>query len=161
MLNTRAFEQPLDFGTRSQSTFALDVGAGLEMHGEVPGPPLRPGTGDSMHQADAAHDQDSCPANQHLGKTVLHLAAEYGHLGVVQLLIERLGGNIDLRDGMGDTALHHATRHSHLPVVEELVAVKASLDIPNSAGRTPLQVSVMNGDAAMVQFLLDHGANIL
>lgn len=172
VLNTRAFDQPVEFGTRAQQpTFALDVGPGPETHSrtpEAPPPPAAPGMthrDDMHHQAGPAghHDQGPFPDPQQLGgKTVLHLAAEHGHAGVVRLLLERYGrGNADVHDGMGDTALHHATRHGHLPVVEALVASNVSLDIPNSAGRTPLQVSVMNGDAAMVQFLLDHGAHVL
>lgn len=165
VLNTRGFDQPVEFGTRAQPTFSLDVGSGPEMHSGAPEPPFRPDTSgmtrDDMHQPGAGHDhQSSFLDSQQLGKTVLHLAAEHGHVKVVRLLLERYDSNVDMRDSMGDTALHHATRHGHLPVVETLVASKVSLDIPNSAGRTPLQVSVMNGDAAMVQFLLDHGANV-
>lgn len=162
--NNRAFDQPVEFGTRAQPTFALDVDSGPEMQSGTSEHTFQPATygmtRDDMHQAGSEHEQSSFLDSQRLGKTVLHLAAEHGHVKVVRLLLERYDSNADMRDSMGDTALHHATRHGHLPVVETLVASKVSLDIPNSAGRTPLQVSVMNGDAAMVQFLLDHGANV-
>ncbi|KAK4219681.1 hypothetical protein QBC37DRAFT_367794 [Rhypophila decipiens] len=95
-----------------------------------------------------------------LGKTVLHLAAEYGHAHVVQTLLGRRM-DVNLRDDMGDTALHLAARHGHHSVIQVLVASNATLDIRNSSGRTALQLSVIKGDIETVQLLLDQGATVI
>ncbi|KAM7187951.1 Ankyrin repeat-containing domain protein [Rhypophila sp. PSN 637] len=98
--------------------------------------------------------------NSLLGKTVLHLAAEYGHAHVVQTLLARRM-DVNLRDDMGDTALHLAARHGHHSVIQVLVSSNATLDIRNSSGRTALQLSVIKGDIETVQLLLDQGATVI
>ena len=40
------------------------------------------------------------------GYTAIHAAASYGHLNLLQYLIEK-GGDINIQDNEGDTPLHH------------------------------------------------------
>ena len=50
-----------------------------------------------------------------------------GHLGVVELLVER-GGRVDQQDHQGFGPLHHAVQHSHAQVVRLLLDRGAVVD---------------------------------
>ncbi|KGR21042.1 hypothetical protein I503_02138 [Candida albicans SC5314] len=70
------------------------------------------------------------------GYTAIHAAASYGHLNLLQYLIEK-GGDINIQDNEGDTPLHH---------VEDLKTAKymveklgASYKIKNNDGLTAQQ----------------------
>ena len=161
-----SFHQLIGEGARAQSFPPLEIGIRSDLD-RTTGPghtgTVHPRGGlntDGFQSGNHRHDRNVSLDSRHLGKTVLHLAAEYGHVNVVRLLLVR-DVNIDLRDKMGDTALHRATQHSQMPVVELLVSANASLDIQNSSGRTALQISVIKGDASIVQLLLDQGAAAL
>lgn len=69
------------------------------------------------------------------GYTPVHAAAEYGHLDLVRLLIEK-GGNINIQDNDGDTPLHACEQPG---VAEFLVKLGANLNAANKEGQTPLQ----------------------
>ncbi|XP_065915237.1 CARD- and ANK-domain containing inflammasome adapter protein-like [Dysidea avara] len=58
---------------------------------------------------------------QNYKDTVLHCAAEYNRLNIVQLLIE-VGADLAVTDGNGKTPLERAVDNSHLDVVYYLVA---------------------------------------
>ncbi|XP_031973260.1 ankyrin-3-like isoform X1 [Corvus moneduloides] len=80
-------------------------------------------------------------------KTALHIAAEYGHGEVINLLLSH-GAAINALDSSRDTALHCACRAGHLSAVSALLncprGEKASLLAVNSLRKTPLQVAEFN-----------------
>nr|XP_058939217.1 ankyrin repeat domain-containing protein 6 isoform X1 [Kogia breviceps] len=74
------------------------------------------------------------------GRTPLHLAANKGHLSVVQILL-KAGCDLDVQDDAGDTALHIAAALNHKKVVKILLEAGADGTIVNNAGRTPLETA--------------------
>ncbi|XP_070352895.1 ankyrin repeat domain-containing protein 6 isoform X15 [Equus asinus] len=74
------------------------------------------------------------------GRTPLHLAANKGHLSVVQILL-KAGCDLDVQDDAGDTALHVAAALNHKKVVKILLEAGADGTIVNNAGQTPLETA--------------------
>jgi ankyrin repeat protein len=61
----------------------------------------------------------------------------------------------------GTTVLHWAARTGNLTVLKSLVeGNKEKVDVRDGTGRTPLLVAVQNGNAAAVEFLIQHQADI-
>uniref|UniRef100_A0A8C9MTN0 Uncharacterized protein n=1 Tax=Serinus canaria TaxID=9135 RepID=A0A8C9MTN0_SERCA len=77
-------------------------------------------------------------------KTALHIAAEYGHGELINVLLSH-GAAINASDSSRDTALHCACRAGHLSAVSALLSwargEKANLLAVNSLRKTPLQVA--------------------
>ncbi|XP_054494779.2 CARD- and ANK-domain containing inflammasome adapter protein-like [Agelaius phoeniceus] len=89
-------------------------------------------------------------------KTALHIAAEYGHGELINLLL-RHGAAINAWDSSRDTALHCACRAGHLSAVRALLCgarrEKANLLAVNSLRKTPLQVAELNKTENQAQIL--------
>jgi ankyrin repeat protein len=89
--------------------------------------------------------------------TALIEASARGHLGVVQMLVEHMGGQgLEERDRMGNTALYHAARWGHKEVVGFLLSQGAQTTKPDLWGRTALICASMKGHLGVVQALLQH-----
>ncbi|KAK1545654.1 hypothetical protein CPAR01_03156 [Colletotrichum paranaense] len=72
-------------------------------------------------------------------QTPISLAAEHGHLDVVNVLLESGKVRSDSRDDHGRTPLSHAARHGHLDVVNVLLeSGKVRPDSQDNYGRTSL-----------------------
>ncbi|KAK6199907.1 ankyrin repeat-containing domain protein [Scheffersomyces amazonensis] len=70
------------------------------------------------------------------GYTPIHAAASYGHINLLQYLIEK-GGDINIQDNEGDTPLHHVEDIKTAKfLVEEL---KANYKLKNDDGLTAAQ----------------------
>ncbi|KAM6124599.1 CARD- and ANK-domain containing inflammasome adapter protein-like [Pterocles gutturalis] len=80
-------------------------------------------------------------------KTALHIAAEYGHSNLINLLLSH-GAAINALDSSKDTPLHCACKAGHLNAANSLVnwsqGEKANLLAANSLKKTPLQVAEFN-----------------
>lgn len=94
------------------------------------------------------------------GGTPLIVAATYGHLGVVRLLVEA-GADLEAYDYEGFTALVNATTAAQPHVVQYLiekgVAVDQTTDLMSG---TPLMVACLHGSLGIVQCLVDAGADV-
>jgi ankyrin repeat protein len=93
------------------------------------------------------------------GRTALHIAAEGGHLEVVEVLL-KFGAVIDSKDEYGITALHIAVEGGHLEVVEVLLKFGAVIDSKNDFGITALHIAADKGHLEVVKVLLKIGAVI-
>ena len=120
------------------------------------------------------------------GTTALHVAAEYGHQEILQILLEDAAIDSDsdydaetkkidhengtretyiqtlLRffDTEGDTPLHKAAKHGHLDVVKMLVDYAANTEATTSdLGLTALHFAAAEGHVAVVNLLLQNGAS--
>lgn len=87
------------------------------------------------------------------GKTALHLAAQQGHAGVVDILLDAGADPMARSDG-GWTALHNAAHKGHAEVIEVLVLRGCNVNVCTSAGMTALHWASQEGRAEAVSCLL-------
>jgi ankyrin repeat protein len=94
------------------------------------------------------------------GFTPLHLAAFFGRLDAVGLLIDR-GAAVDAfgRGWMTGTAMHSAVSRLRSDIVRILLEAGANPNVRQSAGWTPLHSAAANGDLASADLMLDAGAD--
>ncbi|HSW75870.1 MAG TPA: ankyrin repeat domain-containing protein, partial [Candidatus Saccharimonadales bacterium] len=92
-------------------------------------------------------------------QTLLHLAAEHGHVPVLRVLIDA-GLKIDSRTFMGHTPLHKAATQGHVEVVQILLAAGADKNAKTYfVGDTVLHHAAETGSVPVVQLLLAAGAD--
>lgn len=99
--------------------------------------------------------------NQHdrLGTTPLQLAAEWGHIKIVKLLLAH-GADVDLADNKGRTALSVAACQEYKATVRLLLDAGAQIDIRDKAGYTPVILATMRNRYAIVELLVQSGADV-
>lgn len=102
-----------------------------------------------MRAADADH-----------GWTPLHLAAHYGNLGTVKLLIE-YGADIEAvsQNSIANTPISAAAWGNHLDIVSYLIDRGANVNAPNGRGATALHRAIDAGRLPLAELLLSHGAD--
>jgi ankyrin repeat protein len=91
-------------------------------------------------------------------RTALHAAAENGHVEVVQELSKV--ANVDAVDSDGNTPLYLAAVQRHVDVAAVLLAARATANIINHKGLTPLHAAAGHGDMPLMKMLLSWGANV-
>lgn len=99
------------------------------------------------------------------GETALMHAAHGGHVEAVQVLLAA-GADVNAKSPAGWTALARAayndeTDHGYVEVVEMLAEAGASLDERIFFGITPLMLAAGGGDASVVEWLINAGADVL
>ncbi len=104
-------------------------------------------------------------ATDESGETALMHAAHGGHLAAVQLLIAA-GADVNATSPQGWTALAKAayngeTGCGYVGVIEVLHEAGASLDARIFFGITPLMLAAGGGDAPVVEWLINAGADVL
>ena len=107
----------------------------------------------------------SLSAVDEAGETALMHAARSGHLSAVQALIAA-GADVHATSPQGWTALAKAayngdTECGYVDVIEVLHEAGASLNTPIFFGITPLMLAAGGGDASVVEWLINNGADVL
>jgi ankyrin repeat protein len=94
------------------------------------------------------------------GWTALHLAAFFGHVEAVRMLIDA-GSDVGAvsRNDQGNTALHASLPGAHLQIAEMLLAAGSDVNARQAHSFTPLHEAALIGDPAIARLLLDHGAD--
>jgi len=92
------------------------------------------------------------------GRTPLHMAAEYGDMELVDLLI-RYRADVNAPDRDRNTPLHYAVMRGHKHVAEFLLKNRANSNAQNKEGRTPLHIAALNNNIEIAQLLLRYRAN--
>lgn len=77
----------------------------------------------------------------HEGYSALMIAARYGHIGVMRLLLGS-GALINLADTLGHTALHYCATSGQLMSAQLLLVEGADTEAVNDFNRTPLDLAV-------------------
>lgn len=78
------------------------------------------------------------------GKAAIHIASELGNEAILEILVRKLGANVNLRDSLGFTSLHYACIQLHRNIIERLLLMKADANMPETlAGNTPLHLLAM------------------
>ncbi|XP_076150229.1 protein fem-1 homolog A [Alosa pseudoharengus] len=102
------------------------------------------------------------------GGTPLLIASRYGHLEVVDYLVEHckasveLGGSVNF-DGEtieGAPPLWAASAAGHLPVVRTLLKHGASVNNTTLTNSTPLRAACFDGHLEIVRYLVEHRADM-
>lgn len=94
------------------------------------------------------------------GRSTLHLSALQGVVGLCRMLINH-GAELDCQEaGSGNTTLHMAVLNWQNLMIRVILEAKASPNIVNSIGETPLMLAVNAGNMQAMQLLLDFGANV-
>ena len=96
-----------------------------------------------------------CKPDQN-GPTPLHHAVH--NMDALREYVE-LGVPLDAQDIEGNTALHIAAAHKERPAVEYLLSQRASVNILNNNGLSPLCVAARYCDN-LVQLMVEHGAGL-
>lgn len=92
-------------------------------------------------------------------ETPLHCAAQYGHTGVVRILLEELT-DPTMRNNKFETPLDLAALYGRLEVVKLLLTAHPNLLSCNTKKHTPLHLASRNGHLPVVEVLLDAGMDI-
>lgn len=95
------------------------------------------------------------------GWTALHLAAFFGKLAAVRLLLEA-GADTEARahNRQDNMPLHAATAAQRRDVAEALVHEGADLEARNAEGMTPLHMAAYAGDIEMIRLFRGSGARL-
>ncbi|ESU34772.1 Serine/threonine protein kinase [Giardia duodenalis] len=103
-----------------------------------------------------ANDGFSIGHRDEQGMTALMHAAQQGHTGPVELLVEKEKG---LKDKNGWTALMHAAHENHPEVIEILIPHEHGKRNKNS--RTALMIAVENGSAEAASILIPYEKDLI
>ena len=96
----------------------------------------------------------------HDGWTPLHLAAHFGRLETIRVLIEH-GADVHARSSneMSNTPLHAAAAGGRTEAAAELLDRKADPDARQHGGWTALHAAAQSGRLELARLLLDRGAD--
>ena len=100
------------------------------------------------------------------GQTPLHCAAHKGHKNVAECLLAK-GAYVDAKDNAGRTPLHYAVGAGknrapdagHIEVVRLFIDKGAKINTKDEWGWTPLHYAVRMANKAMVELLVNKGAD--
>ncbi len=96
-----------------------------------------------------------------LRDTLLHIAAAFGVLPLVQRLVFQKGATIDARNSTGYTPLCLAVKNGFLEVTRFLLEFHANHDFPaDRYNYTPLHFACKLGHVEIVRLLLQHNADV-
>jgi ankyrin repeat protein len=94
------------------------------------------------------------------GWTPLHHAVAENRIGVVRFLL-KYQRNINMRNEYGWTPLHHAAAKGHYNIAMLLMICGANVTIQDMYGQTPLHIALFGNRMAVIDLLIDHGANYI
>jgi hypothetical protein len=119
--------------------------------------------GDSMEELQkqllACDSQETSGFPGDLGERLFLWAAEFGHLRIVELLLE-IGVNVNVENGYRETALHLSAQRSRPLVVRALLNAGASVTAEGESASTALHYAAEVGDKTVISNLIHAGAKL-
>ncbi|KAM4829768.1 LOW QUALITY PROTEIN: ankyrin repeat and death domain-containing protein 1A [Thomomys bottae] len=95
------------------------------------------------------------------GLTLLHCAAQKGHVPVLAFIMEDLEDvALDQADKLGRTAFHRAAEHGQLDALDFLVGSGCDHSAKDKEGNTALHLAAGHGHVAVLQWLVDIGLDL-
>ncbi|KAF8796616.1 Histone-lysine N-methyltransferase EHMT1 like protein [Argiope bruennichi] len=94
--------------------------------------------------------------NQHKNNTPLHIAAFYGCIGIVHILIQ-YGASIDAVNDDLETPFILAVEKDQMAVVRYLVHTGTEIDVKNENGLTAFHIACKNNSKELAKFLYSSG----
>lgn len=91
--------------------------------------------------------------------TALHIASSFGHLNVVEYLVEQ-GALIDLVDYQEFTSLLHAALSGKILILEYLINQGANINSIDNMGRSALHLAALTGELDVVSYLVEKGLDV-
>lgn len=88
--------------------------------------------------------------------TPLMMAAQYGHIEILKVLLSCKDIKVNKPNNVGVTALMLAATNGHLEIVKELIKHKADVTLPQKAGGGALTFAAHNGHTETVKELLKY-----
>ncbi|GFY47126.1 hypothetical protein TNIN_257741 [Trichonephila inaurata madagascariensis] len=104
-------------------------------------------------------DEFGNQAESYEGNTSLHIAAVFGHLEVIETLIQH-AADVDFKNKEGNTPLHIAAIHDKVDVIEILLNAGADINSVNIKRITPLHSAAIFFKQNSIEKLIQSGANI-
>ena len=92
-------------------------------------------------------------------ETVLHIACYRGIPRPVRQLLDH-GADVDAVSDLGITPLHHATSGGNLEVIRLIVEAGCNVRAKKLTGQDALAIALGLRDPEIVQYLLEHGADL-
>ena len=90
-----------------------------------------------------------------MGQSLLHIAAQFGQLSILQYLMSLPKMSIDTPADWGRTPLHYAAENGHLNIVQYIVSLNnGNASEISDDGRTPLHEAASECQTDVVKFLL-------
>ncbi|GBL81153.1 Serine/threonine-protein phosphatase 6 regulatory ankyrin repeat subunit B [Araneus ventricosus] len=93
------------------------------------------------------------------GFSLLHIAADSGHLNIIKHLIEK-GADINSENDAGTKPIHFAAREGYKDIVQFLLDLDPTGKHLTAVGQTPVHYSVLGGHIDILQFLIDRKFDI-
>jgi ankyrin repeat protein len=95
------------------------------------------------------------------GFTALGLAAFFGHLPLVKLLLDNgANPNIASNNQFKVAPIHSACAFSHIDIAEVLIKYGSDVNAKQMQGVTPLHSAAHNGQTKLSKLLIDNGADV-
>lgn len=84
-----------------------------------------------------------------VGETPLHVAAAWGDLSAIKLLVHA-GADLDARGDIGYTPLHEAAEQGHSDAVALLIELGAKTDVMQDQGLTATDLAKLMGNELVI-----------
>lgn len=93
-------------------------------------------------------------------RTPMHLAAEYGHANVIELLADKFRASIYERTKDGSTLMHIASLNGHAECATMLFRKGVYLHMPNKNGARSIHTAARYGHVGIINTLLQKGEKV-
>lgn len=93
--------------------------------------------------------------------SLMHHCAWHNRIEVLELLVDEMGANVNIKNTKGNTALHMACEkgRTHVPMCEMLIKLNANVNVQNVQGNTPMHLACQVGNTHIQELLVKAGGD--